>query len=330
MSPKGLITGITGQDGYYLAQLLHAKGYEVYGLMRRSLRDTEHRLVDLPFVIPVLGDLTDSQSLREMVTEIQPDELYNLAAQSHLAWSFKVPEWTFDINAAGCLRLLEAVRQLSPQTRFYQASSSEMFGQVQVSPQNENTPFHPRSPYGFSKVAAYWAAVNYRETYGLYACNGILFNHESERRGEEFVTRKITMGIARIKLGLQDKLALGNLDAQRDWGHARDHVEAMWMMLQQEKPDDFVIGTGETHSVREFCEIAFSHVGLNYQDHVFVDPEFFRPTESHVLMADASKARTVLGWNPHVKFKELACSMVDADLARVAASGPAVRRHDGS
>ena len=315
---KALITGITGQDGYYLAHLLRDKGYEVHGLLRRSSQNIEHRLGSMiDFVKPQLGDLTDSLSLREILKEIQPDEIYNLAAQSHVAWSFKTPESTFDITGAGCLRLLEAMRQTSPHSRFYQASSSEMFGEVQEVPQTERTPFHPRSPYGVAKVAAYWATVNYREGYNLFACNGILFNHESERRGEEFVTRKITMAVARIALGLQDKLALGNLEAKRDWGHARDYVEAMYLMLQQDKPDDYVIATGETHSVREFCDIAFKHVGLNYEDYVVIDPQFFRPAEVNLLIGDASKAKKVLGWKPKVTFEELVRTMVDADLARL-------------
>ena len=318
MAKKALITGITGQDGYYLAKFLHEKGYEIHGLLRRSSQNVEHRLGELlDFVKPQLGDLTDSLSLREILKEIQPDEIYNLAAQSHVAWSFKTPESTFDITGSGCLRLLESMRQTSPHSRFYQASSSEMFGEVQETPQTERTPFHPRSPYGVAKVAAYWATVNYREGYDLFTSNGILFNHESEKRGEEFVTRKITMAAARIAAGTQDKLFLGNLEAKRDWGHARDYVEAMWMMLQTEKPDDFVVATGETHSVREFCEIAFGHVGLKYEDHVVVDPQFFRPAEVHLLIGDAKKAKDALGWEPKMTFEELVSTMVAADVERL-------------
>jgi GDPmannose 4,6-dehydratase len=315
MAKKALITGVTGQDGYYLAEFLHEKGYEVYGLVRRSSLNIEQRLGKLASYVHVEhGDLTDSLSLREVLSRVQPDEIYNLAAQSHVAWSFKTPESTFDITGAGCLRLLEAMRQTSPHSKFYQASSSEMFGQVQEVPQTERTPFHPRSPYGVAKVAAYWATVNYREGYNLFTCNGILFNHESERRGEEFVTRKISIGVARIKLGLQDKLALGNLEAKRDWGYAPEYVRAMWLMLQQDEPDDYVIATGETHSVREFCEIAFAHVGLDYRDFVVEDPQFYRPAEVNLLIGDATKARQKLGWKPETTFRQLVERMVDADL----------------
>jgi len=318
MAKKALITGLTGQDGTYLAELLRDKGYEVHGLLRRSSQPIEQRLGRLAeFVQIEHGDLTDSLSLREILSRVQPDEIYNLAAQSHVAWSFKTPESTFDITGAGCLRLLEAMRQTSPHSRFYQASSSEMFGQVHESPQTESTPFHPRSPYGVAKVAAYWATVNYREGYDMYACNGILFNHESERRGEEFVTRKITIAAARIALGLQEKLFLGNLDAKRDWGYAPEYVEAMWLMLQQDKPDDFVIATGETHSVREFCEAAFGHLGLDWQKYVAVDPNFYRPAEVNLLIGDPTKARTVLGWQPKVSFQGLVSRMVDSDMARL-------------
>lgn len=318
MAKKALITGLTGQDGSYLADLLHEKGYIVHGLLRRSSQPTALRLGHLAdFVQIEHGDLTDSLSLREVLSRVQPDEIYNLAAQSHVAWSFQTPESTFDITGAGCLRLLEAMRQTSPHSRFYQASSSEMFGLVKETPQTENTPFHPRSPYGVAKVAAYWATVNYREGYDLYACNGILFNHESERRGEEFVTRKITLAVARIALGLQQKLMLGNLDAKRDWGYAPEFVEAMWRMLQQDQPDDFVIATGETHSVREFCEVAFHHVGLNWENYVEIDPKFFRPAEVNLLVGDASKAKEKLGWVPKVSFADLVRKMVDADMARL-------------
>lgn len=318
MAKKALVTGLTGQDGSYLAELLHEKGYEVHGLLRRSSQPIDQRLGHLADFVQIQhGDLTDSLSLREILSRVQPDEIYNLAAQSHVAWSFKTPESTFDITGAGCLRLLEAMRQTSPHSRFYQASSSEMFGLVHETPQTERTPFHPRSPYGVAKVAAFWATVNYREGYDMFACNGILFNHESERRGEEFVTRKITIAAAKIKLGLQDKLMLGNLDAKRDWGYAPEYVEAMWLMLQQDKPDDYVIATGETHTVRDFCEAAFSHLDLDYQKYVEIDPKFYRPAEVNLLIGDASKAKRELGWEPKVSFKELVARMVDADLARL-------------
>jgi GDPmannose 4,6-dehydratase len=318
MAKKALVTGLTGQDGSYLAELLHQKGYEIHGLLRRSSQPIDMRLGHLAdFVTIQHGDLTDSLSLREILSKVQPDEVYNLAAQSHVAWSFKTPESTFDITGAGPLRLLEAIRQTSPHSRFYQASSSEMFGLVQETPQTEKTPFHPRSPYGVAKVAAYWATVNYREGYDMYACNGILFNHESERRGEEFVTRKITIAAAKIKLGLQDKLMLGNLDAKRDWGYAPEYVEAMWRMLQQDTPDDYVIATGETHSVRDFCEAAFSHLDLDYEKFVEIDPAFYRPAEVSLLIGDPSKAKKNLGWEPKVSFRELVSKMVDADLERL-------------
>lgn len=317
MAKKALITGLTGQDGSYLAELLHQKGYQVHGLLRRSSQPVEQRLGHLAdFVKIEHGDLTDSLSLREILGRVQPDEIYNLAAQSHVAWSFKTPESTFDITGAGCLRLLEAMRQTSPQSRFYQASSSEMFGQVHETPQTERTPFHPRSPYGVAKVAAFWATVNYREGYDMFACNGILFNHESERRGEEFVTRKITIAAARIKLGLQDKLMLGNLEAKRDWGYAPEYVEAMWLMLQQDKPEDYVIATGQTHSVQDFCEAAFSHLDLDWRKYVEIDPAFYRPAEVNLLIGDPSKAKRELGWEPKVSFRELVARMVDADLKR--------------
>jgi GDPmannose 4,6-dehydratase len=320
MSPRALITGITGQDGYYLAEFLQGQGYEVYGMLRRSSQNVQQRLGRLANYVKIEhADLTDSLSLREVLGRVQPDEIYNLAAQSHVGWSFKTPESTFDITGAGCLRLLEAMRQTSPHSRFYQASSSEMFGQVVEVPQTEHTPFHPRSPYGVAKVAAYWATVNYREGYDLFACNGILFNHESERRGEEFVTRKITLGVARIALGREKKLSLGNLEAKRDWGYAPEYVRAMWLMLQQKTPTDYVIATGETHSVREFCEIAFGHVGLDWQEHVDVDPQFFRPAEVNLLIGDARKAKRDLGWEPQVPFRELVTRMVDADVERLKA-----------
>jgi GDPmannose 4,6-dehydratase len=321
MSKKALVTGITGQDGYYLAKLLHSKGYNVHGLLRRSSQPVEDRLGELAQFVQVQhGDLTDSLSLREILQRIQPDEIYNLAAQSHVAWSFKTPESTFDITGAGCLRLLEAMRQTSPHSRFYQASSSEMFGKVHEVPQTEVTPFHPRSPYGVAKVAAFWATVNYREGYGLFASNGILFNHESEKRGEEFVTRKITLAAAKIKLGLQEKLFLGNLDARRDWGHAEDYVEAMHLMLQVDEADDYVIATNETHSVREFCQLAFGALGLNYEAYVEVDPQFFRPAEVDLLIGNPEKARTKLHWTPKVSFPQLVERMVKADYERVKVS----------
>lgn len=318
MAKKALITGITGQDGYYLAELLNEKGYEVFGLVRRSSQNIDQRLGKLANYVRVEhGDVTDSLSLREILGRVQPDEIYNLAAQSHVSWSFKTPESTFDITGAGCLRLLEAMRQTSPQSRFYQASSSEMFGEVQQVPQTERTSFHPRSPYGVAKVAAYWATVNYREGYDLFTCNGILFNHESERRGEEFVTRKITKSVARIAAGLQDKVSLGNLEAKRDWGYAPEYTEAMWMMLQHDTPDDYVVSTGETHSVREFCQIAFDHVGLDWEKYVEVDPAFFRPAEVNLLIGDSTKARTILGWQPKTSFEELVRIMVQGDIDRV-------------
>lgn len=321
MAKRALVTGLTGQDGSYLAELLQSKGYEVHGLLRRSSQPIEARLGHLADFVKIHhGDLTDSLSLREILSKVQPDEIYNLAAQSHVAWSFKTPESTFDITGAGCLRLLEAMRQTSPQSKFYQASSSEMFGLVQETPQRETTPFHPRSPYGVAKVAAFWATVNYREGYNLFACNGILFNHESERRGEEFVTRKISIAVAKIALGLQEKLMLGNLDAKRDWGYAPEYVEAMWRMLQQDVPDDFVIATGETHTVQEFCEVAFEHVNLQWDKYVEINPEFLRPAEVSLLIGDPTKAKEKLGWVPKVTFKELVTRMVDADLARFRAA----------
>lgn len=325
MPKKAVITGITGQDGRFLAELLDSKGYEVYGLTRRTIEDTRQRLGWLAERVRLEhGDLTDSLSLREVLNQVRPDEIYNLAAQSHIGKSFATPESTFEVTAAGCMRLLEAMRQTSPGSRFYQASSSEMFGHAVEVPQKETTPFHPRSPYGVAKVAAYWGTVNYRETYKLFACSGILFNHESELRGEEFVTRKITTGVARIKLGFQDKLALGNLDARRDWGYAPDYVRAMWLMLQQDEPDDYVISTGEPHSVREFCEIAFEHAGLNWEEHVFVDPAFLRPADVSLLTGDSSKARRVLKWENRVSFRDLVKTMVDADLDRVQRQASAV------
>ncbi len=314
-SKKALITGITGQDGSYLAELLLEKGYEVHGLVRRSSSFNTWRIDHVrEQLILHYGDLVDQNSLVRTLGAVQPEEVYNLGAQSHVKVSFEMPEYTTDVTALGVLRVLDAVRDLGFKTRLYQAGSSEMFGLVQETPQTEKTPFHPRSPYACSKVFGHWTAVNYRESYDLHVSNGILFNHESPRRGENFVTRKITLGVAAIKQGRAKELRLGNLDAKRDWGFARDYVEGMWRMLQQESPDDYVIATGETHSVREFCEEAFSHVGLDWKDFVKVDPKYFRPAEVDVLLGDSSKARKVLGWEPKVTFKELAQMMVDADL----------------
>jgi GDPmannose 4,6-dehydratase len=321
--PKlALLTGLTGQDGSYLADLLLAKGYEVHGIIRRSSSFNTGRIEHLyrdphePNVRLRMhhGDLSDPVALTRMIYELQPDEIYHLGAQSHVRVSFEIPEYTFDITGGGTLRLLEAIRESAVNTRFYQASSSEMFGATPP-PQNEDTPFHPRSPYGVAKVAAYWATVNYREAYGLFAVNGILFNHESPRRGETFVTRKITRAVARIRAGIEDKLYMGNLDAERDWGYAPDFVEAMWMMLQADEPEDYVIATGEKHSVREALEVAFAHGGLPVEDHVEIDPKYFRPSEVDSLLGDASKAREKLGWEPKVRFKELIELMVDADIA---------------
>src|SRR6187399_54899 len=314
MSKKtALVTGITGQDGAYLAEFLLGKGYTVHGIKRRTsmfntgridhLYEDPHKQ-DRRFIMHY-GDLTDSSSLVHVMQQVQPDEVYNLGAQSHVAVSFEEPEYTANSDAMGTLRLLEAIRilGLAGKTRFYQASTSEMFGLVKETPQTETTPFHPRSPYGVAKLYAYWITINYREAYGVYACNGILFNHESPRRGETFVSRKITRAAGRIKLGLQDKLYLGNLDAKRDWGFAGDYVEAMWLMLQAEQPDDFVIATGETHSVREFLDVAAEHIGLAVHDRVVVDPQYFRPAEVDLLLGDASKAQQKLGWKPKVGFR---------------------------
>lgn len=323
---KALITGITGQDGSYLAELLLSKGYEVHGIIRRASTFNTERLDHLyqdPHVHGVrlflhYGDLSDSVSLVKLLYELKPDEIYHLAAQSHVRVSFDIPEYTADITGVGTIRILEAIRETGLATRFYQASSSEMFGKVAEVPQCETTPFHPRSPYGVAKVFAYWATVNYRESYDLFATNGILFNHESPRRGETFVTRKITRAVAYIKTGLQDKLFLGNLDSKRDWGYAKEYVEAMWLMLQQEQPDDFVIATGETHTIREFCEVAFHHAGLDWQKHVAFDKRYLRPAEVDILMGNPAKARRVLGWEAKVKFKELIQLMVDADIQLLA------------
>lgn len=341
MLKKALITGITGQDGAYLAEFLLEKGYIVHGVKRRSSSFNTGRIdhlyqdpheEDVRFILHY-GDLTDSTNLIRIIQEVQPDEIYNLAAQSHVAVSFETPEYTANADGIGTLRLLEAIRilGLEKKTKLYQASTSELYGLVQETPQKETTPFYPRSPYAAAKLYAYWITVNYREAYGMYACNGILFNHESPLRGETFVTRKITRAVARIHLGVQDKLYLGNLDAKRDWGYAKDYVEAMWLMLQQEEPQDFVISTGETHSVREFVEHAFARLGhsIEWQGHgveevgvdkntgkvvVAVDPEYFRPTEVELLLGDCSKAKKVLGWEPKVTFEGLVHMMIDADV----------------
>jgi GDPmannose 4,6-dehydratase len=317
LGKKALITGITGQDGSYLAELLLEKGYEVHGLVRRSSSFNTWRIDHVRGRLSLhYGDLVDQNSLVRTVEAIEPDEIYNLGAQSHVKVSFEMPEYTADVTAMGVLRLLDAVRELGAQARVYQAGSSEMFGLVQETPQTERTPFHPRSPYAAAKVYGHWTAVNYREGYGMYVSNGILFNHESPRRGENFVTRKISMGLAAIKKGKARELRLGNLDAKRDWGYARDYVEAMWLMLQQERPDDYVVATGESHSVREFLEEAFSYAGLDWREFVTVDPKYFRPAEVDVLLGDPSKARTALGWTPRVGFRALVRLMVDADLER--------------
>jgi len=312
---KAFITGITGQDGSYLAELLLEKGYDVHGLVRRSSSFNTWRIDHIRERLHLhYGDLVDQNSLVRTLEAVGPDEVYNLAAQSHVKVSFEMPEYTGNVTALGVMRLLDAVRELGLPARFYQAGSSEMFGLVRETPQTENTPFHPRSPYGAAKVFGHWISVNYREGYGMHVSNGILFNHESPRRGENFVTRKITMGLAAIKQGRASELRLGNLDAKRDWGFAGDYVEAMWRMLQQPEPDDYVVASGETHSVREFCEEAFSSVGLEWQQHVIVDPRYFRPAEVDLLLGDASKARKKLGWRPTVDFKGLVRLMVDADL----------------
>jgi len=322
MLKKALITGITGQDGSYLAELLLSKGYEVHGIIRRASTFNTGRLEPIyadPHsgtrrLLLHYGDLSDASSLARLIGKVQPAEIYNLAAQSHVRVSFDSPEYTADIGATGTVRLLEAIRETGLQPRFYQASSSEMYGMVRESPQTERTPFYPRSPYGCAKAFSFWITVNYRESYHLHASNGILFNHESPRRGETFVTRKISRAVAHIKAALQDKLFLGNLDAKRDWGYAKEFVEAMWLMLQQEKADDYVIATNETHSVREFLEIAFGHAGLDWHKHVEIDPRYYRPAEVDFLLGDYSKARRQLGWEPKTKFTDLAKLMVDADI----------------
>jgi GDPmannose 4,6-dehydratase len=315
--PSALITGITGQDGSYLAELLLDKGYDVFGIVRRSSTTPYERIGHLVDRVTLISaDLLDQHSLVDAMAEARPDEIYNLAAQSFVQTSWTQPVLTGEFTAMGVTRMLEAMRKSAPTARFYQASSSEMFGKVVESPQRESTPFYPRSPYGVAKVYGHWITVNYRESYGLYAVSGILFNHESPRRGLEFVTRKVTDGVARIKLGVQRELRLGNLDARRDWGFAGDYVDAMWRMLQQDEPEDYVVGTGETHSVRELCEVAFSCAGLDYRDHVVQDPRFYRPAEVDLLVADPSKARRQLAWSPRVSFRELVEMMVGADLER--------------
>jgi GDPmannose 4,6-dehydratase len=322
MRRKAFVTGITGQDGSYLAELLLSKGYEVHGIKRRSSSFNTERIDS---IFPDLhdrsaklflhfGDLGDSSNLIRLLLDVKPDEVYHLGAQSHVRVSFDLPEYTGEITGLGTTRLLEAVRLAGIDTKFYNAASSEMFGDTPEMPQRETTPFHPRSPYGCAKVYSYWSTVNYREAYGLFACNGILFNHESPRRGETFVTRKITRAVARILAGLQDKLYLGNLDAKRDWGYAGDYVEAVWRMMQQDEAEDYVIATGVTHSVREFVGLAFSHVGLDWERYVEIDPRYFRPTEIDVLQGDASKARSKFGWQPTTGFEELVKIMVDADI----------------
>ena len=317
--PTALITGITGQDGSYLADFLLTQGYRVVGMVRRSSTENFERIEHLRGKVEICqADLLDQLSLINLLRQARPREVYNLASQSFVPTSWEQPVLTGEFTALGVTRVLEAVRLVDREIRFYQASSSEMFGKVQEAPQTERTPFYPRSPYGVAKVYGHWITVNYRESYGLFACSGILFNHESPRRGKEFVTRKVTDGVARIKRGLADKLPLGNLEARRDWGYAGDYVEAMWRMLQQPQPEDYVIATGQTHAVRELCEIAFARVGLNWQGHVVVDPKFVRPAEVDVLQGDASKAKRVLGWQPRVSFRQLIEMMVDADMARYA------------
>jgi GDPmannose 4,6-dehydratase len=325
MAKRALITGITGQDGSYLAELLLSKGYEVHGIIRRASTFNTGRLDHIyadPHRASVrlklhYGDLSDASALARLLAKIEPAEIYNLAAQSHVRVSFDCPEYTTDITATGAVRLLEAIRETGIKPRYYQASSSEMFGQVQEVPQTERTPFYPRSPYACAKLYAHWITVNYRESYGLHASSGILFNHESPRRGETFVTRKITRAVALILAGLQDKLYLGNLEAKRDWGYAKEYVEAMWLMLQQDQPDDYVIATGETHSVKEFLEVAFEHAGLDWRKHVDIDPMYFRPAEVDLLIGDYSKAKKKLNWEPQIRFRELVKLMVDEDVRRL-------------
>lgn len=337
MSPRALVSGITGQDGSYLAELLLAKGYEVHGIVRRTSSFNRGRIEHLhkdehaPDAKLFLhyGDLSDSASLFNIVEDVRPDEVYNLAAQSHVRVSFDNAEYTADVTALGALRMLEAARRFAPKARYYQASSSEMYGGVQANAQNEDTPFHPRSPYAVAKVFAYWQTINCREAYGLHASNGVLFNHESPRRGENFVTRKATLAAARIKEGLQEKVYMGNLDARRDWGFAGDFVEAMWLMTQQDKPDDYVVATGETHSVRELLELAFAAVDLDWRDHVEIDQRYFRPSEVDYLHGDPSKAKRKLGWEPKVSFPELVRMMVESDLAVARAEKQAAASRSG-
>ncbi len=331
---KALVTGITGQDGSYLVELLLEKDYEVWGVLRRSSSFHTSRIDhlykdphDKPRLRLVYGDLTDGGNLSTIVNDIKPDEVYNLGAQSHVRVSFDTPIYTVNTDGLGTLRLLEAIRRMDKPAKFYQASSSEMYGKAVETPQTEKTPFYPRSPYGCAKVYSFWQTVNYREAYGLFACNGILFNHESPRRGETFVTRKITRAATRIKLGLQDKLYLGNLDAKRDWGFAGDYVETMWLMLQQDKPDDYVVATGETHSVREFLDEVFGYLDLDWQKYVEIDPRYLRPSEVDCLLGDASKARKVLGWEPKVTFKELSQMMTDADM-EIAKREKIIKEHE--
>jgi GDPmannose 4,6-dehydratase len=331
---RALITGITGQDGSYLAELLLGKGYEVFGLVRRSSSFNTER-IDHLYKDPhepgvrlrlIYGDLNDASSLNQIVRNVRPDEIYNLGAQSHVRVSFDIPEYTADVSGLGCVRLLEAIRESGLRPRFYQASSSELYGKVRQVPQTEETPFYPRSPYAAAKAYAFYITVNYREAYGIHASNGILFNHESPRRGETFVTRKVTRAVAHIKHQLQEKLFMGNLDAKRDWGFAGDYVEGMWLMLQQDEPDDYILATGETHSVRELLDVAFEHAGLDWKRHVEMDPRYLRPAEVDLLLGDASKAQKKLGWKPKVGFVELIQKMVDADLElvrrRICGTGP--------
>jgi GDPmannose 4,6-dehydratase len=319
MMPKALVTGITGQDGSHLAELLLSKGYHVCGMVRRASTENFHRIEKIRADIELIqGDLLDQTSIARVLEQVQPDEVYNLAAMSFVPTSWQQPVLTAEFTAVGVTRLLDALRQVCPKAKFYQASSSEMFGKVRETPQSEATPFYPRSPYGVAKVYGHYITVNYRESYDLFACSGILFNHEGPRRGLEFVTRKISNAVARIKAGLSSELRLGNLQAKRDWGYAGDYVRAMWLMLQQDRPDDYVIGTGVTHSVQEFVQIAFDHAGLDWKRHVVVDPQFYRPAEVDLLLADPSKARRVLGWKPEVSFEGLVRMMVDEDLALLA------------
>jgi GDPmannose 4,6-dehydratase len=318
--PTALITGITGQDGSYLAEFLLEQGYRVVGMVRRTSTVNFERIRHIQRKLTlVAGDLLDQASLHSVLQEHRPQEVYNLAAQSFVPTSWSQPVFTGQVTALGVTRILEAIRQVDPGIRFYQASSSEMFGKVREVPQRETTPFYPRSPYGVAKVYGHWATVNYRESYDLFACSGILFNHESPRRGLEFLPRKVSFGAALIKLGMARDLRLGNLDAKRDWGYAGDYVQGMWLMLQQDSPDDYVVGTGQTHSVRELCQVAFGHLGLKYEDYVKVDPRFLRPADVDLLVSDPSKARSVLGWEPAVSFEDLVIMMVEADLERLQA-----------